>query len=61
MQWTVAYYEYQSRLWLSALADYPGMSPGASAYAHRKADMWKDLAGFAKSLFKANGPDNFNI
>lgn len=58
MQWTVAYYEFQRRKWDAALVEHSDISPGAAAYCCRKAEMWKDLAGFAERLFKASDADN---
>ncbi len=58
MQWTVAYYKYKSKVWSSALTEFPNMSPGAAAYARRKSAMWAGIAAFTETLFTRKNNQN---
>jgi hypothetical protein len=48
MQWTVAFFVYNSRKWGSHV----GGSSGAVAYANRKHAMWRDQGLSADRIFR---------
>jgi len=58
MQWTVQYFIHKAKWWKSMVNAGPGatdnqLTPGAIAYAHRKASMWYQLAIVADNQYKS--------
>jgi hypothetical protein len=50
MTWTVNYFVYQSRLWENR--GIAAKTPGAVAYAARKAAMWRAVADMSEKQFR---------
>jgi len=63
MEWTVRYYNHQSKIWKTRRTVAEDMGDdGAAVYASRKDAMWSNMASSADSQFRINCDSyKFNI